>query len=94
MFSETWLQDDVLNNELGLVDLNIHRQDRSLKNNPSLIRVGVIICTMKHLNAVSIILDDSYVNLCVVRITFQALNVLIYDVMGSPFGMRWRVALF
>ena len=77
VFSETKLQDDVHNSELGLVNFNIHRQDRSPKNNPSQRGGGVMICTKKHLNAVPIILDDCNVELCPVRIKLQALNVII-----------------
>ena len=63
MFSETWLQDDVLDNELGLIDFNIYRQDRSLKNNTFLRGIGIMICIKKHLNAVPIILDDCNIKL-------------------------------
>ena len=73
-----YLQDYILNSELGLVDFNIRRQDRSLLNNPSSRGGGVTICIIKkYLNAVPIILEDCAVELCAVRISFQALNVLI-----------------
>ena len=43
-----------------------------------------MICTKKHLNAVPIILDDCDVELCAVRIKFQALNVIIVAVYLPP----------
>ena len=76
LFSETWLQGDVLNSELGIVNFNIRRQGRSLKNNLSLRGGVVIICTKKLLNAMPV-LDDCNVELCVVRVKFQPLNVII-----------------
>ena len=48
VISETWLQDGFYDDELGLTDYNIYRQDKNNSNNPSLNSGGVMICSKKH----------------------------------------------
>ena len=53
-----------------LHEFDIHWQDRTVQNNPSVRVGGVMICTKKQLKAVPILLDNCFLEICIIRINF------------------------
>ena len=80
IFTETWLNDEITDNDLGWINFNIYRCDRSILTSSKFTGGGVIIAVRRELSATRLYFKCNNVEYCAVLIDFMDFNLILIAV--------------